>query len=124
MAAGRGSIFVVGGAESMSRVPLLFHPLTAQKFAEVAKSKSTAAKISALADFRPADFEPRAGLKLGLTDPVSGLNMGETADLLAREDHITREQQDAFALQSHERALVAEPKLAEEICPVYLGGKA
>jgi acetyl-CoA C-acetyltransferase/acetyl-CoA acyltransferase len=124
MAAGRGSIFVVGGAESMSRVPLLFHDLTAQKFAAVAKSKSTAAKLSAVAAFRPADFEPLAGLKLGLTDPVCGLNMGETAELLAREDGITREQQDAFALQSHERALAAEAKLAEEICPIYLGGKA
>jgi acetyl-CoA C-acetyltransferase/acetyl-CoA acyltransferase len=71
-----------------------------------------------------ADFTPRAGLKLGLTDPFSGLNMGETAELLAREDGITREQQDAFALQSHQSALAGEARLAEEICPVYVNGKA
>jgi acetyl-CoA C-acetyltransferase/acetyl-CoA acyltransferase len=59
---------------------------------------------------------------MGLTDPVSGLNMGETAELLAREGAITREQQDAFALASHERALAAEARLAAEICPVFLHG--
>jgi acetyl-CoA acetyltransferase family protein len=123
MAADRGSIFIVGGTESMSRLPLLFHNLTAQKFAGVAKAKTTAQKISAVTEFRPADFEPRATLKLGLTDPVCGLNMGETADLLAREDGITREQQDAFALQSHQKAMAAEARLAEEICPIYIGSK-
>ena len=90
----------------------------------MAKSKTAAEKLAALADFRPADFEPRIGLKMGLTDPYSGLNMGETAELLAREGPITREQQDAFALGSHERALAAEARLAEEICPVFLNGHA
>src|SRR5260221_6910579 len=123
MAAGRGSIFVVGGTESMSHVPLLFQEAAARKFTALAKSKSTAQKLAALTAFRVSDFEPRAGLKLGLTDPVCGLNMGETAELLAREDGITREQQDAFALQSHQRALAAEAKLSEEICPVYVDGK-
>ncbi len=124
MAAGRGSVFVVGGTESMSNVPMLFQESAARHFAALAKSKSAAAKLSALTAFRPVDFEPRLGLKMGLTDPVSGLNMGETAELLAREDPITREQQDAFALGSHECALAAEAWLAEEICPVFLNGHA
>lgn len=123
MAARRGSIYIVGGTESMSHVPLLFQEATAKKFTDLARSKSTAQKVGALAAFRVADFEPRAGLKLGLTDPVCGLNMGETAELLAREDGITREQQDAFALQSHQRALAAEARLAEELCAVYASGK-
>jgi acetyl-CoA C-acetyltransferase/acetyl-CoA acyltransferase len=123
LASDRGSVFVVGGTESMSRVPMIFQNATARKFAELAKSKSTKEKLTALASFRVADFEPRATLMLGLTDPVCGLNMGETADLLAREDGITREQQDAFALQSHQRALAAEARLDEEICPIYLGSK-
>ena len=37
------------------------------------------------ARFRPRHFKPVVGLQLGLTDPISGLNMGETAELLARE---------------------------------------
>ncbi len=123
MAAGMGSIFVVGGAESMSQVPLLFRDETARKLAAFNRSKTPKAKLAAISDFRPADFTPRVGLKLGLTDPVSGLNMGETAELLARENNISREAQDAFALRSHERALEAEARLAEEICPVYVPGK-
>ncbi|HTD65922.1 MAG TPA: thiolase family protein, partial [Candidatus Limnocylindria bacterium] len=72
---------------------------------------------------RPGDFKPRIGLQLGLTDPVCGMNMGDTAELLARELHISREEQDAFALESHRRAVAARSKLAQEICPVLAGGK-
>jgi acetyl-CoA C-acetyltransferase/acetyl-CoA acyltransferase len=124
LAAGHGSVFLVGGTESMSQVPLLFQDHTARKFGALAKSKTTAHKLAALAAFRPADFEPRVGLKLGLTDPVCGLNMGETAELLASDFNISRETQDAFALRSHQRALAAESRLAEEIAPVFLNGKA
>ena len=48
-----------------------------------------ASALQAFAAFRPADFKPRIGLLLGLTDPVCGLNMGETAEVLAREFGIT-----------------------------------
>jgi acetyl-CoA C-acetyltransferase/acetyl-CoA acyltransferase len=128
MTADRGSIFVVGGTESMSQVPLLFQPRTAQKFAKLARAKSLGQKISAMATFRPSDFKPRIGLQLGLTDPVCGLNMGETAEVLAREYDLSRELQDTFALESHRRAVAAQERLAAEICPVYPtgsgGGKA
>ena len=124
LAAGRGSVFLVGGTESMSKVPLLFQESTARKFGALAKSKSATRKIAALSAFRFADFEPRIGLKLGLTDPVCGMNMGDTAELLASEGGITREAQDAFAMRSHARALAAEARLAEEIAPVFLNGKA
>jgi acetyl-CoA acetyltransferase family protein len=124
MAAGRGSIFVVGGTESMSRIPFYFKNATALKFARLARAKSAGQKLMGLLSFRPSDFQPRIGLKLGLTDPVCGLNMGETAELLAREQAISREKQDAFAMESHARALAARPKLMEEICPVFLTGKS
>ena len=123
MAAGRGSIYIVGGAESMSRVPMLFRDTAAKKFASLSRAKSATRKFAALTSFRLADFEPRPGLKLGLTDPVCGLNMGETAEVLARENGITREAQDAFAIESHRKAIEAEARLAEEITPVYLAGK-
>ena len=122
MAAGRGSIFVVGGTESMSQIPLLFQPRAAEKFSRLARAKTLIQKLSGLAAFRPSDFKPRIGLQLGLTDPVCGLNMGETAEVLAREFAISRELQDAFALESHTRAAAARDKLAEEICPVYPAG--
>jgi acetyl-CoA acetyltransferase family protein len=124
LAAGRGSVFIVGGTESMSQIPLLFPDSAAKKFAALARSKTLGKKIKALAAFRPADLKPRAGLVLGLTDPVCGLNMGETAETLAREFHISRERQDELALQSHQRACAARAKLNEEITPVYVGSQS
>ncbi|HUR47056.1 MAG TPA: thiolase family protein [Candidatus Saccharimonadales bacterium] len=119
MCAGRGTIFLVGGTESMSQVPLFFKMSAAEKFSKLARAKSTMQKLKVMADFRPSDFQPRIGLQLGLTDPVCGMNMGDTAELLAREHGLERGIQDAFALESHMRALAAREKLAEEICPVY-----
>ena len=121
---GHGSIFIVGGTESMSRVPLLYPEAAARKFALLSRARTVTAKMAALSAFRPGDFKPLVALKMGLTDPISGLNMGETAEVLAREFSISRERQDQFALRSHEFAVAARAKLAEEICPVYLpGGK-
>jgi acetyl-CoA C-acetyltransferase/acetyl-CoA acyltransferase len=105
-------------------VPLLVKQKTAKKFAALAGAKTMLKKLAAFAAFRPADLEPRIALKLGLTDPVSGMNMGETAELLARENHVSREEQDRFAVESHQHAIAAREKQASEICPVYLNGQA
>src|SRR5207237_321622 len=118
MTARRGSVLVVGGAESMSQVPLLFQQRTAEKFARLARAKSFGQKMKGLTAFRPSDFKPRIGLQLGLTDPVCGLNMGQTAEVLAKEFGITRQEQDEFALVSHQRAIKARLVLREEIVPV------
>jgi acetyl-CoA acetyltransferase family protein len=119
MLTGRGEVFIVGGTESMSQVPLLYTHQAAAKFSRLARAKSSFQKLGALLSFRLSDFKPRIGLQLGLTDPVCGLNMGDTAEVLAREHSICREKQDAFALESHARANAAREKLEEEICPVY-----
>jgi acetyl-CoA acetyltransferase family protein len=117
--AGRGSVFIVGGTESMSNIPLLFKQTTARKFGRLNRAKRLGERLQSFAAFRPADFQPRVGLLLGLTDPVCGLNMGDTAELLAREFGVTRAEQDALALQSHQRAVAARGKLADEICPAF-----
>lgn len=117
--AGRGSIFIVGGTESMSNIPLVYKQSAAEKFGNLARAKSLVQRLKSFGAFRLADFQPRIGLLLGLTDPVCGLNMGETAEVLAREFALTREEQDAFALQSHQRAMAARGKLAEEIFPAF-----
>jgi acetyl-CoA acetyltransferase family protein len=122
--AGRSSIFVVGGTESMSNIPLLFNSSAVKKFGKLARAKTFIERFNALAVFRPSDFKPRIGLQLGLTDPVCGLNMGETAEVLAREFKISRAAQDEFSLQSHQRAAAARDKLAGEICPIFQNGSA
>ena len=120
MVAGRGSIFLVGGAESMSQYPLLFHHRAVAKFAMLNRAKTLSQRLRAMAAFRPPDFAPRIGLLLGLTDPVSGLGMGQTAEVITRENGITREMQDLFAVESHRRAIDARERLADEVCPVYI----
>lgn len=122
MAAGRGEVFVVGGTESMTRIPLLYSGSATKKFAALSRAKTLGAKLGAFAKFRPSDFSPIIGLRLGLTDPVAAMNMGETAELLARDYGISREQQDQFALHSNAKALAAADRLREEMCPVYVPG--
>jgi acetyl-CoA C-acetyltransferase/acetyl-CoA acyltransferase len=124
-AAGRGDIFLVGGTESMSNYPLVYNEAAVRKFARLAKAKGALQKAAALLAFHPADLlKPRVALMLGLTDPVCGLGMGQTAELLARDWRITRGEQDEFALHSHRKATAARAKLQEELVPVYpRGGK-
>jgi len=118
-AAGKGNIFLVGGTENMSQMPLLYKKIASEKFTKLLRAKSVSQKIKTLLQFRPSDFLPRVSLRMGLEDPLSGLNMGETAELLAREFSISRKDQDLFAFLSHTKAVLAEPKLAKEIAPVY-----
>ena len=118
--AGQGDAFLVGGTESMSNIPLLFSTRAADKFAALARAKSSLKKLGAMLAFRPGDFKPRIGVMLGLTDSVCGLNMGQTAEVLYRDYGITRGQQDAFALESHQKATKARGKLREETLTVYL----
>lgn len=124
MTAGKGELFVVGGAESMTNAPFIYRRSAVAKFAKLGKARGTVAKLKALASFRPSDFSPIVGLQVGLTDPVVGLNMGETAEVLAREFNITREEQDAFAASSHKKALAARDQLDDEISTVYVDGHA
>ena len=124
LAAGRGELFLVGGVESMSHAPLLFSDTAAKHFDKLGRAKTPLQKLAALARFRPRDFAPRVGLKLGLTDPFSGLMMGSTAETLAREFCISRDAQDLFAADSHRKALAAADLRAREIAAVHTGGEA
>ncbi len=120
MLAGRGDIFVVGGVESMSQIPLFYSHEAAKKFGAFARAKNLSGKLGVLSSFRPTDFQPRIGLQLGLSDPVCGCTMGQTAETVGREFEITREEQDAFAMRSHHKAIAAREKLRQEITAVYL----
>jgi acetyl-CoA C-acetyltransferase/acetyl-CoA acyltransferase len=119
---GDADLIVAGSVESMSRYPL-FSSWEAQKvWTRLGRARSLGGRLSALAAFRPRHFKPLVGVLLGLTDPITGLNMGETAELLAREFGIDREEQDGFALRSHQRAAAAwsEGRMQEEVIPVPL----
>lgn len=116
---------VAGGTESMSRIPLLFNEEATARFLDLAKAKGWWQRLKALGKFRLRHFQPVPGIKLGLTDPVSGLIMGETAEVLAQDFGITRRQQDEFALESHRRAVAAQDRcdLSAEIVSVTTSGQ-
>src|SRR5437899_695348 len=117
---GEASTIIAGGTESMSQIPLLYNPDATDLFLGLAKAKSMWQRAKAMMRFRPRHFKPVPGIKLGLTDPVSGLIMGETAEVLADDFHITRQQQDEFALKSHQKAVAAQKRCVfdEEISPI------
>jgi acetyl-CoA acetyltransferase family protein len=115
----KGDIFLVGGSENMSKMPLIYKDSASEKFFKLFRSKNVLQKIKALSKFRMSDFAPEISLRIGLDDPLSGLNMGQTAELLSRELEISRRDQDVFALLSHEKAVLSEGKIAEEIAPFY-----
>ncbi len=119
IAAGDASIVAVGGMESMSRIPLLYSFEYGDWLEGLMRAKTPAQKLGQFAKFRPALLAPRIAIAEGLTDLVCGLNMGQTAEVLAREFRIPRERQDEFALRSHQRAIASRDKLREEILPVF-----
>lgn len=106
--AGDGDTFICGGVESMTKIPLLWNEAATRWFGAMFKAKSVGKKVGTLAGFRMKFLTPVVGLQLGLTDGFCGMNMGETAELLSREFKIKREEQDAFAMESHKRAEAAQ----------------
>ncbi|HKY60394.1 MAG TPA: thiolase family protein [Gemmatimonadota bacterium] len=119
---GQSDIVVAGGVESMSNVPLHFPDEFADVMADLSRARSIPGKVTAAAQLRPGHLKPVVALAEGLTDPVCGLNMGETAEVLARDLSISRRAQDEYALRSHQRATAAwaEGRFADEVVPVFV----
>jgi acetyl-CoA acyltransferase len=136
---GTMDVVVAGGTESMSQMPLLFSREYVKIFSQLGSARTAPARLSALASLLKADVQqvvemvssgpmqktphkPVIAVVEGLTDPFVGKNMGETAEILAKEFGLTREEQDRFALRSHQLAVAAtkEGRLAQEITPVFL----
>jgi acetyl-CoA C-acetyltransferase/acetyl-CoA acyltransferase len=117
---GEAEVVVAAGVESMTNVPFFLQKEMERFLANYGKARNVKDKLGLLAKVRPRHLIPRIGLMMGLTDPVCRLNMGQTAEILAQELEITREEQDKFALQSHQRAAKAheEGRFADEVMPV------
>ncbi len=123
IASGRSDLIVAGGVESMSQMPLIYGKEMTDLFATLMKAKTPKDKLAALAKFRPQYLTPIVSIVEGLTDPFCKMNMGNTAELLARELNITREMQDELANRSHQRAVAAtkEGRFDDEIVPIIAG---
>ncbi len=134
---GTMEMVVAGGTENMSLMPLLMPTSITGIIERLGSAKTAGARISALWDWFRADlsqikemvttpplmktkYKPIITLAEGLTDPFVGINMGMTAEVIAKEFGISRREQDEYALKSHQKAVAAKGKLAEEITPFYL----
>jgi acetyl-CoA C-acetyltransferase len=113
--AGRSDLVLAGGVDAMSHGPLLFSTAMATWLGKFYAARSMPAKLQSISKFRPTLLKPVIALLRGLTDPVVGLNMGQTAEEIAYHFGIDRLAMDSFAVQSHLRlaAAQAENKLQE-----------
>jgi len=122
---GEHTVVLAGGTESMSNIPFLFSKKMKTFFTELMKAKTPGQKLGVLARFRMGYLKPVIGVLEGLTDPVCGLVMGLTAENLSRDFNITRDDQDKYALESHQKAVKAQKdgKFTDEIIPIPLPPK-
>ncbi|HWH02218.1 MAG TPA: acetyl-CoA C-acyltransferase [Gemmatimonadales bacterium] len=120
---GHADIVLAGGVESLSDVPILHTHRMAQILTELSKAKSLGARLATLAKIRPRDLIPVAP---AISEPSTGETMGQSAEKMAKENGITREAQDQWALRSHKLAAAgtADGRLKAEIVPwlPYDGG--
>ncbi len=101
IASGRSNLVLAGGTDAMSHAPLLFSQKMAGWLGKWFAAKTMGQRLALVPQFRPSYLAPVIALLRGLTDPIVGLNMGQTAEKVAYRFNITREQMDEFACQSH-----------------------
>jgi acetyl-CoA C-acetyltransferase len=121
IACGRYDLVLSGGTEAMSQAPLLFKREMTAFLARWSSAKSVAARLHALSQFRLSYLAPIIALLRGLTDPIVGLSMGQTAEIIAYRFGITRQQMDEWSLQSHQRLATAQDAgfFKDEINAIY-----
>jgi acetyl-CoA C-acetyltransferase len=105
---GVSDLILAGGAEALSHAPLVWPQQGVRWFAGLAAARGIGAKIMAALKLKPSYLKPIIGLERGLTDPITELNMGQTAEVVGQLFGITREQSDAYAAESHRRLANAQ----------------
>jgi acetyl-CoA acyltransferase len=136
--AGTLDVVIAGGTENMSQMPILPPKKFQDIYNKLFVAKGPGQALPRLFDLLKADFKqifallsanqkdpyfPVISIVQGLTDPFVGINMGQTAEILAKEFGISRREQDEFATRSHLRAVASKARLREEITPVVVPPK-
>lgn len=106
--AGRSELVLAGGSDALSRAPLLFSDAMVRWLSGWYATKTVGQKVAALRRFKLGYLAPVIGIMKGLTDPIVGQLMGQTAENLAWKFGITREDMDEFAARSHQRVIAAQ----------------
>ncbi|MBI5137176.1 MAG: thiolase family protein [Nitrospirae bacterium] len=118
---GRAECVVALGVESMSDAPFYVRREVRAWLTQMQRMKTAMDKLRHVTRFPLGKLSPEIGLMLGLTDPVSTLNMGQTAEKLAREFAISRTEQDQLAMESNLRTAAAwdAGRLDGEVMPTF-----
>lgn len=123
IALGMADVAIAGGAESLTDVPILFSDEMRDALVSASRARSMGARLKAFAGIRPRHLTP---VTPAIAEPTTGLTMGQSAELMAQANGISREEQDRWALRSHQLAWAAtqDGRLTKEIAPVYVDGVA
>ena len=115
---GHADVVLAGGVESLSDIPILASRRLADILVEASKAKTAVQRVKAFAKIRPRDLIP---VSPAIAEPSTGETMGQSAEKMAKENRISREAQDRWALRSHQLAAqgVADGRLTAEIVPVF-----
>ena len=106
--AGRSHLVMAGGTDALSHAPLLFSDAMVLWLANWYATRTTGQKFAQLARLKLGYLAPVIAIMKGLTDPMVGLLMGQTAENLAYRFGITRLQMDEFSVRSHLRVAAAQ----------------
>ena len=119
---GYGDVYVTGGVEILSDVPMLLSRSMRDALLSASKAKTLGGRAKALAGIRPKDLAP---ITPAIAEPSTGETMGESAERMAKENGIPREEQDRWALRSHQLAAqgTADGRLTAEIVPTFIPPK-
>ena len=116
---GHADVVIAGGAESLSRIPITVSESLAKSLVAASKGKTVGQRLAPFRTIRPKDLVPVAP---AIAEPSTGETMGQSAERMAKENGISRDDQDAWALRSHQLAAAgtADGRLLAEIAPMYV----
>jgi len=116
IALGHADVAIAGGAESLSDIPILHSRRMSDTLVAVSRARTMSDRARLIARLRPRDFIP---VVPAIAEPSTGLTMGQSAEKMAKENRIPREEQDGWALRSHQLAHAGtnDGRLTAEIVP-------
>src|SRR5262249_26765401 len=119
--AGRSNLVLAGGVDALSRAPLLYSDAMVSWLATWYAARTFGQRAALAARFKLSYLAPVIGLMKGLTDPIVGLLMGQTAENLAFRFGITRHEMDEFSARSHARVIDAQNsgRFDGEVMPIF-----
>lgn len=101
---GEVDVVVAGGADSLSKPPVTYSDAFVSALMRANSAKDLPSKARAFSSVRPRDLAP---VPPAIAERSTGETMGDSAEKMAKENGISREDQDAFAMRSHHRAVDA-----------------